>query len=180
MMSYFGLAGHPLVLVSQWTTPLTSSCPAPRCWVHGWVRRVRRGDCTAGSLFAWSKIIISLVGHSNGNGWSSLLSLVRCTCVASPMCKSRSGQIEGLVSTVTWGISKGNSAKWLLTIGTSTWKKFVWRGRLENGEPAWTTLVSLPPWMTPDFFSGTSLSLIYHSLNEKCIDILHSLLCRWQ
>lgn len=148
MMSSNGLTGHPLVLVSWWTTLLTTSCPAPRCWswVHGWIRRVRRGDCTAGLLFAWFKIIISLLEHSNESGQSSLTSLLKCTCVASPMCKSRFVQIEGLVSTITWGILKGNSAKWLLTIGTSAWEEFVWRGRLGNGEPAWAFCHCLPGW----------------------------------
>lgn len=31
------------------------------------------------------------------------------------------------------------------------------------------SLLSLPPWMTPDVFSGISLSLIYHSLNENAL-----------
>lgn len=44
---------------------------------------------------------LSLLGHNNGNGWSSLISLVKSTCVASPMCKGKSGQLGRLVSTVS-------------------------------------------------------------------------------
>lgn len=154
--SYFFLSCSKVLVLSPW---LSQECEERR--LHSW-------------------LTICRIQNSNGSAQSSLLSLLKCTCVSSPMCKSRFGQIEGLVSTVTWRISKGNSAEWLLTIGTSAWEKFGSRERLENGKPTWVTLLSPPPWMTPDLFSGTSLILIYHSLNEKCFDILHSLLCCWQ
>lgn len=98
MMSYSGLAGHPLVLVSWWTTTLTSSCPALRCWsgVHGWVRRVRRGDCTAGLLFVWSKIIVCHIngGCSNESGWNSLMSLLKWRMWIHPCAKAGLGRLR--------------------------------------------------------------------------------------
>lgn len=64
------------------------------------------------------------------------MSLVKCTCVASPTCKGKSGQLGRLVSTGMLRISKGNFSKSTLDTRTSSWKEFGWRERLEKGKPA--------------------------------------------
>lgn len=187
MMSCSGLAGSPCFGRTRWTTPLTSSCPVPRCWtlaaceswVHGQVRRVRRGDCTAGSLFTGSKMCISVMGHSNGNGWSSLVSLVKCACVASPMWKANLDSLGDWSAQWCKEYLKATSAKGLLTVGTSAWKEFGWRVWKRGSQPEWCLRHCLPGWHQASYWYLTQLDLLQIEWKVLCHFTLVTVPC-WQ
>lgn len=187
MMSCSGLAGSPCFGRTRWTTPLTSSCPVPRCWtlaareswVHGQVRWVRRGDCTAGSLFTGSKMCISVMGHSNGNGWSSLVSLVKCACVDSPMWKANLDSLGDWSAQWCKEYLKATSAKGLLTVGTSAWKEFGWRVWKRGSQPEWCLRHCLPGWHQASYWYLTQLDLLQIEWKVLCHFTLVTVPC-WQ
>lgn len=160
----------PLPVLPQGAGPLQWVSPESTAESGGW------GEWAAQlALFTGSKMCISVLGHSNGNGWSSRISWVKCTCVASPMCKGKSGQLGRLVSPVTWGISKGNFSKRTLD-SLTTERIWLEREAGKEGASLSNACVTVSLGDTGPL-TGTSLSLIYCRLNEKCFDILHLLLC---
>lgn len=120
---------------------------------------------------------VSVLGHSNGNGWSSLMSLVKCTCVASPTCKGKSGQLGRLVSTGMLGISKGNFSKRTLDTRDFSMERIWLEREAGKGEARLSDACVTASLGDTGPLTGTSLSLIYCRLNEKCFDILGLLLC---